>query len=150
MSGDFDHLPAILRHREHGLIPLFHDTQLHQHRPTSSRDEEVSSISRSHRQGSPGVGVKDQPELCQSSGDAGMTSITRNTTSSSGDERTRTADPLLAKQVLYQLSYVPLFACGDSESRPCTRLRQWMITSQHLNDRAEMRDSDMSVSTTQV
>ena len=28
---------------------------------------------------------------------------------SSGDERTRTADPLLAKQVLYQLSYVP---CG--------------------------------------
>jgi hypothetical protein len=33
-----------------------------------------------------------------------------------GDERTRTADPLLAKQVLYQLSYVPLFACGDSES----------------------------------
>jgi hypothetical protein len=65
-----------------------------------------------------------------------------------GDERTRTADPLLAKQVLYQLSYVPLFACGDSESRPCTRLRQW-ITSQHLNDRAEMRDADMSVSTTQ-
>ena len=27
--------------------------------------------------------------------------------SGSGDERTRTADPLLAKQVLYQLSYVP-------------------------------------------
>jgi hypothetical protein len=26
---------------------------------------------------------------------------------SRGDERTRTADPLLAKQVLYQLSYVP-------------------------------------------
>ena len=25
-----------------------------------------------------------------------------------GDERTRTADPLLAKQVLYQLSYVPV------------------------------------------
>jgi hypothetical protein len=25
----------------------------------------------------------------------------------SGDERTRTADPLLAKQVLYRLSYVP-------------------------------------------
>ena len=37
-----------------------------------------------------------------------MTSITRNTTSISGDERTRTADPLLAKQVLYQLSYVPV------------------------------------------
>jgi hypothetical protein len=28
-------------------------------------------------------------------------------TVSGGDERTRTADPLLAKQVLYQLSYVP-------------------------------------------
>ena len=27
--------------------------------------------------------------------------------SEGGDERTRTADPLLAKQVLYQLSYVP-------------------------------------------
>ena len=25
-----------------------------------------------------------------------------------GDERTRTADPLLAKQVLYQLSYAPV------------------------------------------
>ena len=36
-----------------------------------------------------------------------MTSITRNTTLACGDERTRTADPLLAKQVLYQLSYVP-------------------------------------------
>src|SRR5437773_11130034 len=28
--------------------------------------------------------------------------------SDGGDERTRTADPLLAKQVLYQLSYVPV------------------------------------------
>ncbi len=27
-----------------------------------------------------------------------------------GDERTRTADPLLAKQVLYQLSYVPIIS----------------------------------------
>jgi hypothetical protein len=65
-----------------------------------------------------------------------------------GDERTRTADPLLAKQVLYQLSYVPLFACGDSDPRRCTRLRQ-RITSQHLTNRAEMRDADMSVSTGQ-
>ena len=67
----------------------------------------MSSISRSHRQGSAGSGVKDQPERCQPSGDAGTSSITRNTTSIRGDERTRTADPLLAKQVLYQLSYVP-------------------------------------------
>ena len=33
-----------------------------------------------------------------------------------GDERTRTADPLLAKQVLYQLSYVPLLTCDDRNS----------------------------------
>jgi hypothetical protein len=31
-----------------------------------------------------------------------------------GDERTRTADPLLAKQVLYQLSYVPVLTVGNS------------------------------------
>jgi hypothetical protein len=37
-----------------------------------------------------------------------------------GDERTRTADPLLAKQVLYQLSYVPVSTCGNVEPRPCT------------------------------
>ena len=80
VPGYLDHLPTVLHHREHGLIPLFHDTQLHQHGPTSSGDEEVSSISRSHRQGSAGTGVKDQPERCQTSGDAGMTSITRNTT----------------------------------------------------------------------
>jgi hypothetical protein len=42
----------------------------------------VSSISRSHRQGSAGVGVKDQPELRQGSGDAGVSSVTRNTTRS--------------------------------------------------------------------
>jgi hypothetical protein len=30
-----------------------------------------------------------------------------------GDERTRTADPLLAKQVLYQLSYVPVSTCAN-------------------------------------
>ena len=29
-----------------------------------------------------------------------------------GDERDRTDDPLLAKQVLSQLSYTPLFTCG--------------------------------------
>ena len=45
-----------------------------------------------------------------------MSRITRNTTLIGGDERTRTADPLLAKQVLYQLSYVPLLTCGDGNS----------------------------------
>ena len=29
--------------------------------------------------------------------------------------RIRTADPLLAKQMLYQLSYTPAFTCADSE-----------------------------------
>ena len=29
-----------------------------------------------------------------------------------GDERDRTDDPLLAKQVLSQLSYTPIFTCG--------------------------------------
>jgi hypothetical protein len=65
-----------------------------------------------------------------------------------GDERTRTADPLLAKQVLYQLSYVPMFTCGNAEPRACTPLRQWM-TSQHPTDGAEMRDADTTVSTGQ-
>src|SRR5919106_6517906 len=32
-----------------------------------------------------------------------------------GDERTRTADPLLAKQVLYQLSYVPASTCKNAD-----------------------------------
>jgi hypothetical protein len=52
-----------------------------------------------------------------------------------GDERTRTADPLLAKQVLYQLSYVPVGTCGNVEPRPCTQHRQRM-TSQHLTNGA--------------
>ena len=52
-----------------------------------------------------GATVRDHPE--GASADAGMTSITRSTTSCGGDDRTRTDDPLLAKQVLYQLSYVP-------------------------------------------
>src|SRR5207244_60372 len=37
-----------------------------------------------------------------------------------GDERIRTADPLLAKQVLSQLSYIPWAASRDTfVSRPC-------------------------------
>jgi hypothetical protein len=47
---------------------------------------------------------------------SGTSSITRNTTRVGGDERTRTADPLLAKQVLYQLSYVPWFALDHTDS----------------------------------
>ena len=33
-------------------------------------------------------------------------------TAHGGDERDRTDDPLLAKQVLSQLSYTPIFTCG--------------------------------------
>jgi hypothetical protein len=39
-----------------------------------------------------------------------------------GDERTRTADPLLAKQVLYQLSYVPSLTCGNSVADDARRV----------------------------
>ena len=35
-----------------------------------------------------------------------------------GDERTRTADPLLAKQVLYRLSYVPEASIIDAALSP--------------------------------
>jgi hypothetical protein len=34
-----------------------------------------------------------------------------------GDERIRTADPLLARQVLSQLSYIPLFGSSKLEVR---------------------------------
>jgi hypothetical protein len=65
-----------------------------------------------------------------------------------GDERTRTADPLLAKQVLYRLSYVPAFACGNTKLRPCTPLPQ-LITLLQPIDGAEMRNEGTSVSTGQ-
>ena len=39
-----------------------------------------------------------------------------------GDEETRTPDPLLAKEVLYQLSYVPSAPAGDG-GRFWTRTR---------------------------
>ena len=38
---------------------------------------------------------------------AGRSRVTGATHMAGGDDRTRTDDPLLAKQVLYQLSYVP-------------------------------------------
>ena len=65
----------------------------------------MSRISRSHRQGSAGTGVKDQPEPCQSSGDAGTSSITRNTTSPSAPGGSRTPNLLIRSQMLYPLSY---------------------------------------------
>ena len=44
-----------------------------------------------------------------------------------GDSRIRTGDPLLAKQVLYQLSYTPGYLFGYKKSRAGVRLfgRPW-------------------------
>jgi hypothetical protein len=61
-------------------------------------------------------------------------------TRSARDTSTGSSGPAgVAKQVLYQLSYVPVCTCGNSKPRPCTPLPQWMI-SQHL-DGAAMRDA---------
>jgi hypothetical protein len=49
--------------------------------------------------------VKDQPELRQGSGDAGTSSITRNTTGSGAPGRNRTCDTRFRKPLLYPLSY---------------------------------------------
>ena len=38
-----------------------------------------------------------------------------------GDDGTRTHDPLLAKQVLFQLSYIPMLTCGFASHTPRTR-----------------------------
>jgi hypothetical protein len=67
-----------------------------------------------------------------------------------GDERTRTADPLLAKQVLYQLSYVPLGTPAETSTHDLARHPGSGWTSEHLTNGAEMRAADMSVSTGQV
>src|SRR5438128_5244624 len=85
-------------------VPLFHDAQLHQHGPpprlqTGEGDGDVSSISRSHRQGSAGAGVVDQPELRQGSGDAGTSSITRSTTFLGAPGRNRTCDTRFRKTI---------------------------------------------------
>jgi hypothetical protein len=65
----------------------------------------VSSISRSHRQRSAGTGVKDQPELRKASGDAGMSSITRNTTFSPCPREESNLRTRFRKPLLYPLSY---------------------------------------------
>lgn len=60
------------------------DIQLHQHRPPPSRDVQC--------QASAGATVKDQPERCQGSGDAGTSSMTRNTTTASKPATPRVSD----------------------------------------------------------
>ena len=47
-----------------------------------------------------------------------------------GDERDRTDDPLLAKQVLYQLSYTPVVQPALTLSRCFPRLENYIATSQ--------------------
>jgi hypothetical protein len=71
------------------------------------QDQETGSVKDqpSHRQGSPGTGVKHPPELCQTLGDAGMSRITRNMTSHSAPGRNRTSDTRFRKPLLYPLSY---------------------------------------------
>jgi hypothetical protein len=77
-------------------------------------------------QGSAGATVKDQAEQVsrisrscvqdQVTPERRASPETRQTIG--GDDRTRTDDPLLAKQVLYQLSYVPAMTSVDTHSRP--------------------------------
>jgi hypothetical protein len=52
--GDLDNLPAILDHRQHRLVPLLHDAELHQHGPPPERDGRC--------QASAEATVNDQPE----------------------------------------------------------------------------------------
>jgi hypothetical protein len=55
---DLGDLPPVLHHREQRLVPLLHDRQLHQHRPTSSSLDEGARPREK-----PGTTtVKDQPE----------------------------------------------------------------------------------------
>ena len=50
-----------------------------------------------------------------------------------GDERTRTADPLLAKQVLYQLSYVPaLTSTSEAMGTSVENLRAYFLSPTRL------------------
>ncbi len=68
----------------------------------------------------------------------------------SGDERTRTADPLLAKQVLYQLSYVPAtYAALPAETfrRAATPLAHSAGTAHISSDNGERKGSLMMVRT---
>jgi hypothetical protein len=64
-----------------------------------------------------------------------------------GDERTRTADPLLAKQVLYQLSYVPGLTCGDAVTPRRSPLPQVVMVDvqaaqgeRHLDDLSSLQN----------
>ena len=83
--GDLGDLPAILDHGHDRLITLLHDAELHQHPPTSSIESlptrrcEVSNITRNCQRSAETV-VQHQPNLCQGSGDHGMSNVNRSTT----------------------------------------------------------------------
>jgi hypothetical protein len=96
---DLHHRNAITDHREHRLIPLFHDTQLHQHARECVADqaEPASPIRRSR--------VTHQAKPCHPSGEADMSRIRRNQTNRSAPGRIRTCDLRIRSPLLYPLSY---------------------------------------------
>src|SRR5512132_4158207 len=70
------------------------------HLPASSLGPRQGDWRVAGCQASAGAAVKDQPELRQGSGDAGVTSITRNTTYVSGPGRIRTCDTRVKSPLL--------------------------------------------------
>ena len=63
-----------------------------------------------------------------------MSSLYNFQRTSGGDERNRTADPLLARQVLSQLSYTPMILVGLDGLEPSTS-RLSGVRSNHLSYR---------------
>jgi hypothetical protein len=47
-----------------------------------------------------------------------------------GDDGTRTHDPLLAKQVLFQLSYIPMLTCGFASHHASNTVTQRLTAAQ--------------------
>ena len=77
--------------------------------PPTSRLSGVRSNRLSYKPIFPGFSV-----LPQAFGE--MSSLVTSALLSGGDKRDRTADPLLAKQVLSQLSYTPVYLGQDPEN----------------------------------
>ena len=78
---------TVADHREHCLIPLLHDTQLHQH------------ARECH--GSGGAGVTHQPEPRNPSAGAEMSRVRRNQTPPGGPRGTRTPNLRIKSPLLY-------------------------------------------------
>jgi hypothetical protein len=66
-----------------------------------------------------------------------------------GDDGTRTHDPLLAKQVLFQLSYIPMLTCGFGlHCTPSTVARRSNGTITAAQDRMAWAPPRRAVGTT--